>query len=433
MSHHRGGPDERRPTLEIAAIPEAPHGWAVEVQDDEGSAARPAAASSGRRRQLARGATSSCATRRSARATARSACWASGVAIEDLGSKNGTFVGSARVREAWGRAGTTVTIGRSTLTCIALAQSDREDDELAGSRCPASPGRRWPCGGSPRRCGGSRATRRPCSSPGESGTGKELVARALHAEGPRREAAVRRHQRDGAAARARRERAVRPRARRVHRRSRAARGRVRGGGGRDALPRRDRRACRSTRSRSSCARSTATRCGASGARAAGARADVRVVAATHVPLEERVTAGMFRRDLFHRLEVLRRRGAAAARAARRHRGDRARAPARRSRRELGPRDARRSAAIARLVAHDWPGNVRELRNVLYRAADLTREGDTIDVHDVERAVRTRSEPKQLALTPNLARAILEHHDNNLSAAARSAGYPRTTFRKLVKG
>ncbi len=38
-----------------------------------------------------------------------------GVAIEDLGSKNGTFVGSARIREACGLAGTVISVGRSTL------------------------------------------------------------------------------------------------------------------------------------------------------------------------------------------------------------------------------------------------------------------------------------------------------------------------------
>src|SRR6185436_14942739 len=40
-----------------------------------------------------------------------------------------------------------------------------------------------------------------------------------------------------------------------------------------------------------------------GAAGSGKRANVRVVAATHVPLEERVATGRFRRDLFHRLEV----------------------------------------------------------------------------------------------------------------------------------
>jgi len=45
----------------------------------------------------------------------------SGVAIEDLGSTNGTFVGNARVPQAWGTAGTTVSIGRSSLVVMPAA------------------------------------------------------------------------------------------------------------------------------------------------------------------------------------------------------------------------------------------------------------------------------------------------------------------------
>ena len=99
--------------------------------------------------------------------------------------------------------------------------------------------------------------------------------------------------------------------------------------------------------------------------------------------------------------------------------------------EIGPRTLT-SAAIARLVVHDWPGNVRELRNVLYRAADLTRTQRTIDASEIERAIRIRDDTTKVSLTPPLARALLGQHDNNLSAAARAAGYPRTTFRKLLK-
>jgi transcriptional regulator of acetoin/glycerol metabolism len=84
------------------------------------------------------------------------------------------------------------------------------------------------------------------------------------------------------------------------------------------------------------------------------------------------------------------------------------------------------------VVHDWPGNVRELRNVLYRAADLTRTQRTIDAAEIERAIRIRDDTTKVSLTPPLARALLGQHDNNLSAAARAAGYPRTTFRKLLK-
>ena len=56
---------------------------------------------------------------------------------------------------------------------------------------------------------------------GETGTGKELVARAIHAGGPRARPAVRRGQLRGAARAAPRERALRPRARRLHRRGAA--------------------------------------------------------------------------------------------------------------------------------------------------------------------------------------------------------------------
>jgi transcriptional regulator of acetoin/glycerol metabolism len=89
--------------------------------------------------------------------------------------------------------------------------------------------------------------------------------------------------------------------------------------------------------------------------------------------------------------------------------------------------------VARLASHDWPGNVRELRNVLYRAADATSRGAAIDADEVDRAMRRDSRPPPPALSPRAARALLEEHSGNLSAAARSAGLPRTSFRKLVQG
>ncbi|MDB4996034.1 MAG: hypothetical protein JWM74_3466, partial [Myxococcaceae bacterium] len=70
---------------------------------------------------------------------------------------------------------------------------------------------------------------------------------------------------------------------------------------------------------------------------------------------------------------------------------------------------------------------------LVRAADMAGDARVIDAAEIERALRSRSEPPKLYLTPPLAKSLLEQHQNNLSAAARASGYPRTTFRKLLGG
>ncbi len=118
------------------------------------------------------------------------------------------------------------------------------------------------------------------------------------------------------------------------------------------------------------------------------RVDVRVIAATHQPLEALVEQGRFRADLLHRLDVVRlhlpplrdRREDIALLAARflAHAAARLQLPARR----LSP------AALERLQAHVWPGNVRELENLCWRLAALA-PGETIGVRDLDLA---RAEP-----------------------------------------
>jgi DNA-binding NtrC family response regulator len=167
-----------------------------------------------------------------------------------------------------------------------------------------------------------------------------------------------------------------------------------------------------------------------GASGSGSRADVRVVAATHAPLEQRVTAGQFRRDLFHRLECF----VVHVPPLRERRGDIA-PIARELLSQLAPQVGERKltpAALARLAAYDWPGNVRELRNVLCRAADATARAGSIDVQDIDRALRRKVHAEAVTVTPRAARALLDEHAGNLSAAARAAGLPRTSFRKLLR-
>ncbi len=411
-------------TIEI--VPSAPPpGWFVEVQDEAGARRIPLSAA----RLVVGSAPSADVVVRdptvSSRHCALSAL-ASGVTIEDLGSTNGTYVGSARVREAWGQSGTVVTIGRSTL--------------IVG---PADPGDAAPPPGEPLAgvAGSSIAMRRladqvrrlaqhslPVLVAGESGTGKELVARAIHAEGPRRsrpfvainvtalprelvESELFGHERGAfTGAHARREGAF-----------------AEADGGtlfldeigdlpRDAQPKLL-RALDGYEVR---------RVGATGG---GQRADVRVVAATHARLEQRVAQGDFRRDLFHRLECL----VVTVPALRDRRGDIgaiARELLKQLARDVGPRTLT-PGALARLAVHEWPGNVRELRNALCRAADSSSASGRIESDDIDRALRRDSAALAKCSSSQHARELLRQNAGNLSAAARAAGMPRTSFRKLL--
>ncbi|MBY0401792.1 sigma-54 dependent transcriptional regulator [Myxococcota bacterium] len=115
--------------------------------------------------------------------------------------------------------------------------------------------------------------------------------------------------------------------------------------------------------------------------------DVRVIAATARDLAQEIAAGRFREDLFYRLNVVR-----------------LEVPPLRVRRQDIPllvdhflghfrevlsKNVRRvgDEALERLVAYDWPGNVRELENVIERAVILT-DGDAIEIPALPAAIQT---------------------------------------------
>ena len=95
------------------------------------------------------------------------------------------------------------------------------------------------------------------------------------------------------------------------------------------------------------------------------RANVRVIAATHQNLEERVRQGAFREDLFHRLNVIRLR-LPALRERREDIPSLTRFFLQKSARELGV-DAKRitDLALVPLAEFDFPGNVRQLENICH--------------------------------------------------------------------
>jgi two-component system NtrC family response regulator len=165
--------------------------------------------------------------------------------------------------------------------------------------------------------------------------------------------------------------------------------------------------------------------------------DVRIVSATNSSLEERVTEGSFRSDLFYRMNAvtvrippLRARGGDPLLLANYFLG--------RFNREFG-RNIRgfTEAANAALSAHAWPGNVRELENRMKRAVVMA-ERRMIDASDLElapashapqpldlRAARLRAEREVLQLA--LARS-----NGTLSVAAKLLGISRPTLYGLME-
>ncbi len=130
------------------------------------------------------------------------------------------------------------------------------------------------------------------------------------------------------------------------------------------------------------------------------KVDVRIVAATHQPLEERVREGKFREDLFHRLNVIR-----------------LRLPPLRERREDIPALAKHflqssakslgvsvkrlsDAGMQQLQQFDFPGNVRQLENFCHWLTVMA-PGQTINLADLPPEV-CGTESQSNALLPQRA-------------------------------
>lgn len=166
--------------------------------------------------------------------------------------------------------------------------------------------------------------------------------------------------------------------------------------------------------------------------------DVRIVAATHAQLDERVLQGTFRNDLLARLSAftfrlppLRERredlGLIVSEILRRAAPDRA--PSLRLDPEAG----------AALLAYDWPHNVRELEHTLSVALALTSDAvlglaqlpPTVAAASFERSGRESVvDTEGAALREELVAALVKH-DGNVSAAAREMGRARPLLHRWI--
>ncbi|MGV0959582.1 MAG: nitrogen regulation protein NR(I) [Limnohabitans sp.] len=141
------------------------------------------------------------------------------------------------------------------------------------------------------------------------------------------------------------------------------------------------------------------------------KANVRVIAATHQDLEQRVKEGVFREDLYHRLNVIRLR----LPALRERREDvpmLARYFLQRSAQQLGVEPKRISeAAMDQLAQFQFPGNVRQLENICHWLTVMA-PAQVIEVKDLP--------PEVLAAATAPAAAMAEPLPAPLAASTASA-------------
>ena len=180
------------------------------------------------------------------------------------------------------------------------------------------------------------------------------------------------------------------------------------------------------------------------------RVDVRIVAATHRPLEVLVREGRFRADLYFRLSVVQVRLPPL-----RERGDDILLLARHFLRHHAarygkPLPALAACAEAALLNHSWPGNVRELRNVIEQAV-LLHAGGVIEARQLalsqlgsvlpaapQRGASPVGSPASPAdrTLPEIERQALVNalqlSDGNVTRAARELGISRDTLRYRIE-
>ena len=169
-------------------------------------------------------------------------------------------------------------------------------------------------------------------------------------------------------------------------------------------------------------------------------ADIRVIVATNKDLTEQMRLGLFREDLYYRVNVVR-----------------VELPPLRRRKEDIPllveqfvarfnRLQRKfvkgiaAEALALLMAHDWPGNIRELENAVERAFIVCGDGrigiehlpGALTAHGSAAGADTDMRSAHDVLDAQAIHAALERNAFNRLAAARELGIHKTTLFRRMK-
>ncbi|MDQ3263191.1 MAG: sigma-54 dependent transcriptional regulator [Myxococcota bacterium] len=180
--------------------------------------------------------------------------------------------------------------------------------------------------------------------------------------------------------------------------------------------------------------------------------DVRVIAATHVNLEEARKQGRFRDDLYFRLSVI-----PLTLPSLRERPEDVPLLARHFLTRFSTRMGKQLSgfspdALASLSRYSWPGNVRELENVVERAVVLS-PGPVVELENLPVEIQSAKKPASVDMTflrlteMGFAQAkalsvaaferrylstLLERTGGNISQAALAAGMDRSNFKRLLR-
>jgi DNA-binding NtrC family response regulator len=154
------------------------------------------------------------------------------------------------------------------------------------------------------------------------------------------------------------------------------------------------------------------------------KANVRIVAATNLPLKDAMREGRFREDLYYRLSVIELALPALA--------DRRDDILPLARAFLGKTSRLTADAERALLSHLWPGNVRELRNVLQRAALLAGE-NPINAAALNLPAVLPARFDEPVLDRGTLSRVLEENGYIVTQAARQLGMSRQAlYRRMEK-
>jgi two-component system response regulator AtoC len=174
--------------------------------------------------------------------------------------------------------------------------------------------------------------------------------------------------------------------------------------------------------------------------------DVRIVAASNRDVEEEVSAGRFRNDLFYRLNAV----SIVLPPLRERREDippLAQSFARRIY-SLSPKVMFSTEAVELLERYHWPGNIRELENAVVRAAamcdgtiraqDLPERIRNSREQEVTKGVSTTDDPEKeewpslSEIEHRYVERVLGKTGGNKQAASRVLGVDRKTLNRMIE-